>query len=83
MSTAITTFQFKGKGAKELDLEVSLSLAAGECLELLKQADWLPDNWDFKCEVSSTGEVWSELGLQVLLAEVIQGDGSIIRILPY
>ncbi|WNS41080.1 hypothetical protein [Paenibacillus sp. MMS20-IR301] len=83
MSTALTTFRFKGKGAKELDLEVSLSLTAGECLELLKRSEWLPDNWEFKCEVSSTGEVWSELERQVLLADVIQGDGSIIRILPY
>jgi hypothetical protein len=83
MSTALTTFQFKGKGAKELDLEVSLSLSAGQCLEQLKQVNWLPDNWEFKCEVSSTGEVWKELGLSVLLADVIQGDGAIIRILPY
>lgn len=83
MSTALTTFQFKGKGEKELDLEVSLFLTAGECVELLKQANWLPDDWEFKCEVSSTGEGWSELGLQVLLAAVIQGDGSIIRLLPY
>ncbi|MNI37693.1 hypothetical protein D3C73_918010 [compost metagenome] len=68
---------------KELDLEVSLSLSAGQCLELLKQANWLPDNWEFKCEASSTGETWSALGLQMHLSDVIQGDGAIIRILPY
>ncbi|AIQ46192.1 hypothetical protein R70723_10070 [Paenibacillus sp. FSL R7-0273] len=83
MPTALTTFQFKGNGAKVIDLELSLSLTAGQCLELLKQASWLPDDWEFKCEVSSTGEAWAELGLEVLLADVIQGDGSIIRILPY
>ncbi|WP_042203642.1 hypothetical protein [Paenibacillus camerounensis] len=83
MQTALTTFQFKGNGLKVIDLEVSLSLSAGQCLELLKQASWLPDNWEFKCEVSSTGEVWAELGLHVPLADVIQGDGSMIRILPY
>lgn len=83
MPTALTTFQFKGNGPKVMDVEVSLFLSAGQCLELLKQAGWLPDNWEFKCEVSSTGEIWTELGLQVPLTDVIQGDGSIIRILPY
>ncbi|WP_019912154.1 hypothetical protein [Paenibacillus sp. HW567] len=83
MSTALTTFLFKGKGEQAMDLDLSLSLSAGQCLELLKQARWLPDHWEFKCEISSTGEEWKELNLQVILATVIQGDGAIIRILPY
>lgn len=44
---------------------------------------WLPGDWEFKCEVSSTGEHWTELGQQVVLADVIQGDGALIRIWPY
>ncbi|OKP84638.1 hypothetical protein A3844_19305 [Paenibacillus helianthi] len=83
MSTALTTFLFKGKEKKVMDLDISLSISAGQCLELLKQARWLPDNWEFKCEISRTGEEWTELDLHAVLANVIQGDGAIIRILPY
>ncbi|KHL92938.1 hypothetical protein QW71_26480 [Paenibacillus sp. IHB B 3415] len=83
MSTALTTVFFNGANKKVIDLDISLSITAGHCLELLKQANWLPDNWEFKCEVSCTGEVWTELGQQVVLADVIQGDGAIIRIYPY
>ncbi|MEK3752390.1 hypothetical protein D3C76_147430 [compost metagenome] len=83
MSTALTTFVFKGEREKYLDLEVSLSISTGQCIELLKQANWLPDNWEFKCEASRTGEEWIELGPHAVLAEIIQGDGAIVRILPY
>ncbi|MRN53058.1 hypothetical protein [Paenibacillus monticola] len=83
MTAALTTFVFKGEVEKVIDLDISLSISAGECLELLKSVHWLPDHWKFRCEVSSTGEEWTELEHHVVLAEVIQGDGAIIRILPY
>ena len=83
MSTALITCQFKGQIEKVIDLNISLSISAGQCLELLKQANWLPEDWEFKCETSSTGEEWHELGQNDILADAIRGDGALIRILPY
>ncbi|WP_339313380.1 hypothetical protein [Paenibacillus sp. FSL M7-0896] len=83
MSTAVTTVIFNGANKKTMDLDITLTMTTGQCLEWLKQAGWLPGDWEFKCEVSCTGEHWTELGQQVVLAEVIQGDGALIRIWPY
>lgn len=83
MTTALMTFMFKGEVEKVVDLDISLSLSAGQCLEFLNSVHWLPDNWKFKCEVSDTGEEWKELELQVVLSEVVQGDGAMIKIFPY
>ncbi|MBP2112131.1 hypothetical protein [Paenibacillus silagei] len=83
MSTAVTTVIFNGANKKTMDLDITLTMTTGQCLEWLKQASWLPGDWEFKCEVSSTGEEWTELGLQVVLADMIQGDGALIRIWPY
>lgn len=77
MSTAVTTVIFNGAHKKTMDLDITLSMTAGQCLEWLKQAGWLPGDWEFKCEVSSTGEEWTELGHQVVLADVIQGTGRL------
>lgn len=83
MTTALVTFIFKGVPEKTVDLDLSLSMSVGQCLESLKQANWLPEDWEFNCEFSDTGEKWNKLDHHVILAEVIRGDGAIVRIMPF
>jgi hypothetical protein len=83
MITAVTTVLFKGDVEKTIDLNLPLVLTMEQCLEQLKEVRWLPEDWDFRCEVSVTGEVWKKLELKAALTDAIYGDGAIIQILPY
>lgn len=83
MNTALITVLFKGEVEKSLDLDIPLALTIGQCLEQLKEVRWLPEGWNFKCEVSRTGEKWRPLENQVILAQELSGDGGIICIHPY
>ncbi|WP_341281065.1 hypothetical protein [Paenibacillus sp. FSL H8-0537] len=82
MQSAIITFIINSGQAETVqDLEVSLGITLKQLLVILQTAYLLPDQHQFKCEFSSTGEEWNSLEEDERLSNVIFGDGSLIRII--